>query len=164
VVGHPFNLAQVNYSVSRRGTLRGIHGVALPPGQAKLVTCVRGSVLDIVVDLRVGSPTFGAYDVTPLDAASGVAVYVAEGLGHAFVANTDGVCVSYLCSTPYGAAPPFSVNPLDPQLDLPWPDRDHPLMSTVDSAAPTLAEAAEKGLLATYDECLKLYQDLRSAG
>jgi len=164
VVGHPFTLAQVNHSVSRRGTLRGIHSVLTPPGQAKFVTCLRGAILDIVVDIRVGSPTFGVYDVTVLDDRSGAAVYVAEGLGHAFLALTAQACVSYLCSTPYVPGTPFEIDPLDPELNLPWPLRGEPLMSEKDRNAPSLAEAKERGLLPDYQDCLKLYEKLRSAG
>ena len=67
VVGHPLRLAQANLSVSSRGVVRGIHFADVPPGQAKYVTCVRGAVLDVVVDLRVGSPTFGRWEGVRLD-------------------------------------------------------------------------------------------------
>jgi NDP-hexose 3,5-(Or5-) epimerase len=168
-VGHPFSLAQANYSVSRRGTLRGIHGVALPPGQAKIVTCVRGAVLDLVVDIRLGSATFGQHDSTRLDAEAGTAVYVAEGLGHGFVALTDDACVCYLCSTPYVPGTQFEVNPFDRDLDLRWGLTDgglneKPLMSAKDANAPSLAAAADAGLLATWDDCLDAYAALRAAG
>src|SRR4051794_38016158 len=58
VIGYPFVIGQANYSVSRRDTVRGIHGTMLPPGQGKLVTCIGGAVMDVAVDLRIGSPTF----------------------------------------------------------------------------------------------------------
>ncbi len=99
--GHRFDLAQANVSVSARGVLRGIHVADVPPGQAKYVTCVAGAVLDVVVDLRVGSPTFGAWDSTVLDAVDRRAVYLSEGLGHAFLSLEDGSTVVYLCSEPY---------------------------------------------------------------
>lgn len=161
-VGHPFRLAQVNHSVSVRGTLRGIHGVALPSGQAKIVSCVRGAVLDVVVDIRLGSPTFGAHGSTVLDEESGTSVYVAEGLGHAFLALTEGACVSYLCSTPYRPGTPYEINALDPDLALPWGLSAPPLMSAKDAGAPGLAEAAATGLLPSYQECLGLYEALRA--
>src|SRR3954471_5349458 len=84
--GHPFRLAQANASVSRAGVVRGIHFAEVPPGQAKYVTCVRGAVLDVVVDLRLGSPTFGSWDAVRLDDVDRRALYVAEGLGHGFCA------------------------------------------------------------------------------
>jgi NDP-hexose 3,5-(Or5-) epimerase len=161
-VGHPFTVAQVNYSVSCRNTLRGIHGVQLPPGQAKFVTCVRGAVLDVVVDIRLGSPTFGVHDTSLLDGESGTAVYVAEGLGHGFIALTDDACVSYLCSTAYVPGTPLDINPLDRDLDLPWGFTEPPLMSAKDAGAPSVAEAAQRGLLASYEDCLELYARLRA--
>nr|AXL05596.1 dTDP-4-keto-6-deoxy-D-glucose epimerase [uncultured bacterium] len=156
-VGRPFRVAQVNFSVSQRNTLRGIHATRVPPGQEKIVTCVRGRVLDIAVDLRIGSPTFGCYDSTYQDEDSGIAVYCADGIGHAFLALTDGVCMNYLCSQEYVPGTMIELDALDPALDLPWHLTEPPMMSTKDRDAPTLAEAVEKGLLPTYEECQRLY-------
>ncbi|WP_173142600.1 dTDP-4-dehydrorhamnose 3,5-epimerase family protein [Kibdelosporangium persicum] len=163
-VGHSFSVAQVNCSVSRRNTLRGVHGTVMPPGTAKLATCVRGAVLDVVVDLRTGSPTFGAYDVTELDEATDVSVYLADGLGHAFLTLTEDACVFYLCSAEYQPGTMIEVNPLDPALDLPWNLSEPPLMSDKDRVAPTLAEAAAAGYLPSYKQCQALYRQLRVAG
>ncbi|TBO59757.1 dTDP-4-keto-6-deoxy-D-glucose epimerase [Streptomyces kasugaensis] len=160
-IGYPFRIGQANYSVSRRGTLRGIHATSLPPGQAKLVTCVRGAVLDVAVDLRVGSPTFGEFEITHQDEESGVSVYMADGLGHAFLALTDDVCMNYLCSTEYVPGTMIDVNALDPQLGIPWNLTCDPVMSDKDAAAPNAAEAIAAGLLPTYDECLAHYARLR---
>ena len=98
--GHRLEVAQANCSVSRRGVLRGIHFAETPPGQAKYVTCVSGAVLDVVVDLRVGSPSFGQWTAGSLNDQTRRAVYVAEGLGHGFVTLTDEATVLYLCSAP----------------------------------------------------------------
>ena len=98
VVGHRLDLAQANLSVSARGVVRGIHYADVPPGQAKYVTCASGAVLDVVVDLRVGSPTFGRWEAVRLDDVDRRAVYLAEGLGHGFCALTEGATVVYLCS------------------------------------------------------------------
>ena len=87
--GHRFDLRQANCSVSAAGVLRGVHFAQVPPGQAKYVTCMRGAVFDVVVDIRVGSPTFGRWDAVTLDDASHRSVYLAEGLGHAFLALED---------------------------------------------------------------------------
>ncbi|MGH3434372.1 MAG: dTDP-4-dehydrorhamnose 3,5-epimerase family protein [Thermocrispum sp.] len=84
--GWQLTVRQVNFSVSHRNTLRGIHGTAVPPGQAKFVTCVRGRALDIAVDLRVGSPTFGKYDLTYQSPESGTGVFLPDGIGHLFIA------------------------------------------------------------------------------
>jgi NDP-hexose 3,5-(Or5-) epimerase len=152
VTGRPFRPEQINYSVSRRNTLRGIHGVAVPPGQAKYVTCVRGALRDIVVDLRVGSPAFGAHHVTRLDAESGRCVYVPEGVGHGFLSLTDDACICYVVSTPYLPGTQIEVNPLDPNLALPWGFSEPPLMSEKDAKAPGVLAAVAAGLLANWPD------------
>lgn len=157
-VGHPLTLAQANMSVSAAGVLRGIHFADVPPGQAKYVTCPKGAVLDVVVDIRVGSPTFGAWDTVLLDDVDRRAIYLSEGLGHAFCSLEDDSTVVYLCSTPYAPGREHGVNPLDAAIGIEWPQvaRDgSPIthqLSAKDTAAPTLAEAAEQGLLPRWDE------------
>ncbi|MCF6743287.1 dTDP-4-keto-6-deoxy-D-glucose epimerase [Blastococcus sp. KM273128] len=162
-VGHPLSLAQANHSVSAAGALRGVHFALVPPGQAKYVYCPAGRVLDVVVDVRVGSPTFGAHDTVLLDSGRPRAVYLAEGLGHAFLSLADGSSVTYLVSSPYDPAREFGVSPLDPDLALPWPADVAPELSAKDRAAPTLAEAREQGLLPTMAECTQRYARLRGA-
>ncbi|MGW0121035.1 dTDP-4-dehydrorhamnose 3,5-epimerase family protein [Streptomyces sp. NPDC003327] len=151
--GWDFAVRQVNYSVSKKNTLRGIHGTKVPPGQAKFVTCVRGAALDIAVDLRVGSPTFGHYDVTYQSPETGTAVYLPDGIGHAFLALTDDTCMSYLCSQEYVPGTMIDVDALDPEIGLPWELKEPPIRSDKDAVAPTLAEAAALGLLPTYEQC-----------
>jgi dTDP-4-dehydrorhamnose 3,5-epimerase len=160
-VGHPLRLAQANLSVSARDVVRGIHYADVPPGQAKYVTCVRGAVLDVVVDIRVGSPTFGRWDAVRLDDVDRRAVYIAEGLGHGFCALTDDATLSYLCSTEYNPQRERALHPLDPQLAVEWP-AEQPQLSARDAAAPTLAEAAEAGLLPRYDACRAHVDGLRT--
>ena len=152
-VGHAFSLAQMNISVSRAGTVRGVHFAQVPPGQAKYVQCLSGRILDIVVDIRVGSPTFGQFDAVELDDERRNALYIAEGLGHAFCALSDSVTVGYLCSEPYAPTREFGIHPLDPSLGLPWPDGASSVLSPKDAAAPLLADAQARGLLPTWDEC-----------
>ncbi|WP_103348513.1 dTDP-4-dehydrorhamnose 3,5-epimerase family protein [Amycolatopsis sp. CA-128772] len=161
--GHPLRLGQANHSVSRRGTIRGIHFADTPPGQAKYIYCPRGSLLDVVVDLRVGSPTFGEWDTVVLDAREFRAMYLAEGLGHGFVALEDDTVMSYFCSEPYNPAGEHGITPLDPTLDLPWPTDIEPVLSDKDRNAPTLAEAVDRGLLPVYADCVAYYDKLRSA-
>jgi dTDP-4-dehydrorhamnose 3,5-epimerase len=161
-VGHPLRLGQANHSVSRRGTVRGVHFSDVPPGQAKYVYCPRGALLDVVLDVRVGSPTFGRWDAVRLDAAEYHAVYLAEGLGHAFVALEDDTVLSYLCSTGYNPSAEHGVNPMDPALGLPWPAGLDPILSDKDRDAPSLAEAREAGLLPDYRSCLDRYAALRA--
>lgn len=160
-IGRPIPITQVNYSVSRKNTLRGLHGTLLASGQAKIVCCVRGAVLDIVVDLRTGSPTYGVYEANRLDAESGDTVFVAEGLVHGFLALTDDTCVSYLCSTEFVPGTQLDIDPFDPELNLPWDLPDAPLMSAKDAGAMSVAQARETGLLPDYEACLAYYAALR---
>jgi dTDP-4-dehydrorhamnose 3,5-epimerase len=160
--GHYLGLAQANWSVSRRGVLRGIHFADVPPGQAKYVTCVRGEVLDVVVDLRTGSPTFGEWAAARLDDSTRHAVYVAEGLGHAFMALSEEAVVIYLCSEPYAPDHEHGVHPLDPGIGIEWPDALAPVLSPKDAAAPSLAAAEKAGQLPAYADCLAYYERLRT--
>ncbi|MFI9639177.1 dTDP-4-dehydrorhamnose 3,5-epimerase family protein [Micromonospora sp. NPDC051925] len=156
VLGYQPKIVQTNYSTSHRNVLRGIHGAAVPPGLAKFVTCVRGSMLDFVVDLRTGSPTFGAWDMIVLDGRGASSVYVEEGLGHAFVALDDDTCVQYQLSELYRPQDVVTVYPLDPEIGLPLRLPDAPILSDRDAAGPTLREAVERGLLPSYAACLAL--------
>jgi NDP-hexose 3,5-(Or5-) epimerase len=157
VLGHPFTVAQSNFSVSHRRTLRGIHGVRGECSQAKLVTCVRGAVLDIVVDLRVGSPAFGRYEMVWLDHRSPASLYIGEGMGHSLLALEDDTAMHYYCSKPYIADAVYTVDPLDKALALPWGLTEEPVMSENDRKALSLAEAVAENLLPTYAECLMLH-------
>ena len=161
--GHPLRIAQCNHSVSARDVVRGVHFADVPPGQAKYVYCPSGAALDVVVDLRVGSPTFGRWESVRLDSDDFRAVYLAEGLGHAFLALADDTAMAYLCSTPYDPPAEHGVDPLDPELGLPWGDVA-PVLSDKDRNAPSLAEAANSGLLPNYQDCLDHYERLRSRG
>ncbi len=152
-VGHPLDLAQANLSVSARDVVRGIHFAQVPPGQAKYVTCVRGAVLDLVVDIRLGSPTFGRWEFVRLDDEERRATYLSEGLGHGFCALTDDATLVYACSATFNPQREFSINPLDPELAIEWPT-DNPQFSARDAAAPSLAETREAGLLPDYAACL----------
>jgi dTDP-4-dehydrorhamnose 3,5-epimerase len=163
-LGYRLDVAQVNCSVSRRGVIRGIHYADVPPGQAKYVTCVRGAVLDVVADLRAGSPGFGKWEAVRLDEDSRKAVFLAEGLGHGFMALSDAATVLYLCSTPYAPGREHGVNPLDPAIGISWPlekTGDGPVLSEKDAAAPTLDEALRQGRLPRYEDCVAYAAGLR---
>jgi len=164
-LGHRLDVAQVNYSVSRRGVIRGIHYADVPPGQAKYVSCVSGAILDVVVDLRADSPGFGTWEAIRLDDAACLAVFLSEGLGHAFMALTDQAAVMYLCSTPYAPGREHGVHPLDPALAIAWPLDEAggaPVLSEKDAAMPTLAEALRAGRLPRYDDCVAHQKKLRA--
>jgi dTDP-4-dehydrorhamnose 3,5-epimerase len=141
---------QTNHSRSARGVVRGVHFADVPPGQAKYVYCPSGRLLDVIVDVRVGSPTFGRWEAVELDSDRLNAVYLSEGLGHAFVALAEPTVMAYLCSTPYNPAGEHGISPLDPELGLPWPGDLDLVLSDKDRDAPTLAEARERGILPTY--------------
>lgn len=156
MTGHRFDLAQANSSVSSAGTLRGIHFAELPPSQAKYVTCVHGAIFDVVVDIRVGSPTYGGWDAVRLDDENRKAVYVSAGLGHAFLALEDDSVVSYLCDAPYVPGREHAIHPLDPALGIDWPntgpggDRLPLVLSEKDDGAPLLEDARASGLLPSH--------------
>jgi dTDP-4-dehydrorhamnose 3,5-epimerase len=160
-LGHPFTVRQGNTSVSRRGTVRGTHYALVPPGQAKYVTCLSGAVLDFMIDLRVGSPTFAEWEGVRLDDVDRRAVYLAEGLGHCFVALSDGAIVSYLVSEVYNPQREVGISPLDPEIGLEFPfEAGELLLSPKDLAAPSLAEARAAGLLPSYDDCVAYERSL----
>ncbi|MGW0826096.1 dTDP-4-dehydrorhamnose 3,5-epimerase family protein [Streptomyces sp. NPDC002845] len=152
-LGKPlFPVRQVSQNKSRRGVIRGIHYTATPPGMAKYVYCPQGRVQDYLVDLRIGSPTFGRWATTELDEDNCRAVYIPVGVGHAFAALEDDTIVTYVLSQEYVAANERAVSVLDPELGLPLPDGG-PIQSDRDLAAPTLAQAQAQGLLPQYTAC-----------
>jgi len=165
--GHDLDLQQANLSVSAAGVVRGIHFADVPPGQAKYVTCVSGAVLDVVVDIRVGSPTFGAWDSVLLDDVDRKAIYLSEGLGHAFMSLEDGSTVVYLCSTGYAPGREHGIHPFDATVGVQWPTtgRDGrplaPVLSEKDSAAPSLEEARASGLLPRLEDVEDFLAELR---
>jgi dTDP-4-dehydrorhamnose 3,5-epimerase len=158
--GHRFDLRQANCSVSAAGVLRGVHFAELPPSQAKYVTCVRGSVFDVVVDIRVGSPTYGQWDSVLLDDRDRRSIYLSEGLGHAFLALEDDSTVMYLCSAPY--APEREHTILATDLGIDWPEGHELLISDRDAAAPTLDEVRAAGLLPTWEDTRAFVDELRN--
>lgn len=160
-IGHSLNLAQGNTSVSKRGVVRGIHFADVPPSQAKYVTATHGAVLDYVIDIRVGSPTFGEWDTVLLDDTDRRAIYLSEGLGHAFVALTDDATVSYLVTSTFNAEREHGINPLDAEIGLVFPEEaGEPLLSPKDTDAPGLSEAAAQGLLPTWEAARAYYETL----
>src|SRR3954471_25070560 len=159
-VGRRFVPVQANHSVSRAGTLRGLHYADVPPGQAKYVYCSRGAVLDVVVDIRQGSPTYGAHAAVRLDDRDRRGVFLSEGLAHGFCALTDTADVTYLVSTAYNPNVEHAIDALDPALALPWPTDVGPLvLSEKDAAAPSLQRGQDSGVLPSYERCRERYRD-----
>lgn len=166
IAGHPLDLQQANCSVSAAGVLRGIHFADVPPGQAKYVTCAKGAVLDVVVDVRVGSPTFGQWDSVLLDDVDRRAIYISEGLGHAFLSLEDDSTVMYLCSTGYAPGREHGIDPLDPAIGIVWPTQGRDgreltyVLSDKDRDAPSLEQAAASGLLPDAAEVRRYVESL----
>jgi dTDP-4-dehydrorhamnose 3,5-epimerase len=152
-LGFGFEVKQVNQSASSAGVIRGIHWADVPPGQAKYVFCPRGAIWDIVVDIRVGSPTFGKWDAVTLSEQNGKAILIQEGLGHVFLSLKDNTVVNYLCSEPFSPKTEHGINPLDQDLAIPFEtmwSSSRFLISTKDSEAPSLAQMVLNQALPVY--------------
>lgn len=141
VTGRKFDIEQANISLSSKGTLRGIHYSLAPRGQAKWITCVVGSIQDVIVDIRTSSQTFGKWVEVELTAESGQAILISEGLGHGFLALEDKTAVAYLTSTPFSPEHEFEINPLDKELGINWSIHVSSMrISEKDRKAPNLSE------------------------
>jgi dTDP-4-dehydrorhamnose 3,5-epimerase len=160
--GYPLDLRQVNASVSRPGVVRGIHFTDVPPGQAKYVFCPKGALLDVIVDIRVGSPTFGRWEAVRLDETDRRAVFLEHGLGHAITGLSPDATAVYLCTSAYAPGADREVNPFDPDLAITWPDDGELILSAKDRAAPSLAELMQAGTLPDYAECQRYREELRT--
>lgn len=159
--GHQLDVRQANCSVSSAGVLRGLHFAQLPPSQAKYVTCLSGSVFDVVVDIRLGSPTYGRWASVMLDARDHRSVYISEGLAHGFLALQDNSTVMYLCSTEYNPQREHTICATDPALRIDWPGGHELVLSERDAAAPTLKEMEASGLLPTWEAARAFVERLR---
>jgi len=146
--GINFNVEQANVSLSSAGTLRGIHYSIAPRGQAKWITCIYGSIRDVIVDIRPDSQTFGQWIAVELKGDSGEAILISEGLGHGFLALEDNTAVAYLVSSPFSPTDEFEINPLDESIGINWGmDLGALKISEKDKIAPTLVERLAEGKL-----------------
>jgi dTDP-4-dehydrorhamnose 3,5-epimerase len=141
--GVPSAFVQDNHSRSRRGTVRGIH-FQTHPGQGKLVRCARGSVLDVVVDLRRGSSTFGEWESFVLDDVHGHQLWIPIGFGHGFCVLSETADFVYKCTNYYDAETESGIRFDDPEVGIKWPDDIELLYSQRDRFAPRLAEVADE--------------------
>lgn len=164
LAGHRLDVRQANCSVSSAGVLRGLHFAQLPPSQAKYVTCVSGSVFDVVVDIRLGSTTFGRWDSVLLDDSDRRTIYISEGLAHGFLALQDNSTVMYLCSSEYNPLREHTICATDPTLAIDWPlvGGAAPRLSDRDASAPSLDEVRTSGLLPTWEETERFISRMRS--
>jgi len=144
-LGLNFVAAQANLSYSQSNVVRGLHYSMAPEGQAKVVTCVGGSLLDVIVDIRIGSPTFGQHVSVALEAGDGVGVYLPAGVAHGFCVSAPNATLAYLLSSPFNAPMELEIHPMDPALGITWPIEGEPLLSPKDAAAPTLAFRQDAG-------------------
>ncbi len=144
--GFEFDVEQANISFSNKGVLRGIHYSVAIQGQAKWVTCITGSIWDVVVDIRPKSPTFRKWIGVELVGGSGDAVLISGGLGHGFISLQDESTVAYLLTSKYSPTEEFEISPFDPELGISWPNTQF-FLSDKDLSAPTLQELLEAGNL-----------------
>lgn len=115
-------VAQINHSINTaRGTVRGLHYQLAPWAEKKLVSCVRGRVWDVAVDLRRDSPTFLRWHAQELSAQSNVALLIPEGCAHGFQALSDDAELVYCHSAPYAPEAQAGAHPCDPRLAIDWP-------------------------------------------
>ena len=146
--GINFSIQQANISQSQRGVIRGIHYSLAPQGQAKWVTCVNGSIRDVIVDIRPSSPTFGKSVFVDLNGLDGRAVLIGAGLGHGFASLAHSSTIAYLLSSPYSPTEEFEINPMDQELGIDWGvDSAEVSLSEKDKAALSLAERHKEGKL-----------------
>ena len=131
---------QDNHSRSRQGVVRGMH---FQPGQAKLVRCVRGAILDVLVDIRVGSPSFGEWEGFRLDDAEHHQLYVPDGFAHGFCVLSETADVTYKVSSYYDPAAERGFSYADPDVAIGWPDEFELIGSDRDRSAPTLARCKD---------------------
>jgi dTDP-4-dehydrorhamnose 3,5-epimerase len=146
--GINFSIQQANISQSQRGVIRGIHYSLAPQGQAKWVTCVNGSIRDVIVDIRPSSPTFGKSVFFFFFVLDGRAVLIGAGLGHGFASLAHSSTIAYLLSSPYSPTEEFEINPMDQELGIDWGvDSAEVSLSEKDKAATSLAERHKEGNL-----------------
>jgi dTDP-4-dehydrorhamnose 3,5-epimerase len=158
-IGRQLSIKQTNTSSSSKGSVRGIHYALVPPSQAKLVQCQRGSINDYVIDIRVGSPTFGEFEAIELNESSPTAIFIEEGLAHAFVALENNTIVTYYVSEKFNPEREKGINPFDKTLNVKWPDLEL-ILSEKDKSAISLDEAKSQGILPSLDECKAFIKSL----
>lgn len=136
ITGEKFDVQQANISTSKRGVIRGIHYSNSSTGQGKWVTCVYGSIWDVVVDIRPDSPTYKKWLGVELNPESGDCLYISHGLGHGFMSLAENSVVSYLLTSAYSPTEEFEINPFDPELNIEWP-LENSIVSDKDKLAPS---------------------------
>lgn len=142
VTGLSTRFVQDNEAYSRRGVVRGLHYQLAPHAQAKLVRVVSGRVLDVAVDIRKSSPTFGRYVAVELSAENGLQLYIPEGFAHGYAVLSDEAVFQYKCSDYYHPEAEAGIAFDDPQLAIAWPiPQEEMVLSEKDRCHPSFAEA-----------------------
>jgi len=140
-----FKVAQANLSISKQGVIRGMHYSLAEKGQSKLITCINGQVLDVLVDIRIGSPTFMMQEKVTLSSAESTCILIETGVAHGFLAQNENSTVAYLLSGEYEKEHEKTISPFDDKLQIEWghSKRGNFVLSERDQSAPTF-ELAEK--------------------
>jgi dTDP-4-dehydrorhamnose 3,5-epimerase len=151
-VDKAFSVQQANYSKSKQWVIRGIHYSLAPEGQSKVVTCASGAIVDVLIDLRLNSPTYLKVEYIELLEDSGSVVYIPSGVGHGFIVESESASVVYLTSSGYSPEFEKAICPTDPGLAISWPipAGELGIISKADTEAPTLEQAKESGFLPTF--------------
>ena len=147
-----FLIQQANFSRSRKFVIRGIHYSLAPEGQVKVVTCTSGAIVDVLIDIRVGSPTYLQIEYIKLSEESGRVIYIPSGVGHGFIVESDSASVAYLTTSKFIPEYEKAIYPTDPELGIIWPIPvgENVIISKADTQAPTLVQAQESGFLPKY--------------
>jgi len=147
-----FSVKQANYSNSKKYVIRGIHYSLAPSGQAKVVTCASGEIVDVLVDIRTGSPTYLNVENVRLSEKSGNVIYIPSGVGHGFIVESQSASVVYLTSSTYAPEYEKAICPMDPDLGIDWPipAGEIAIISDADLNAQKLAQAIELNELPTW--------------
>lgn len=147
--GGVFDVAQANLSFSKKDVIRGMHYSLSPLGQSKLITCISGKILDVLIDLRTDSPTFMMQKQIELSAETGCCIKIPSGVAHGFLSQSDKSVVSYLLTTAYDPETEKSINPFDSTLQIDWGrgNSEAFILSDRDRMAMSFDEAKKSSLL-----------------
>ena len=160
IINRKFEVKQSNTSISKMGSIRGIHFAQLPPSQAKYIQCNSGSILDFIIDVRVGSPTFKQHVSVKLDGNSQKAIFIEEGLAHAFISLEDDTRVTYLVNQYFNPTNEKSINPFDEEIAINWGNSTY-ILSEKDRSAHSLDEMKNSNQLPVYEDCCKFIETIK---
>lgn len=160
IINRKFEVKQSNTSISKMGSIRGIHFAQLPPSQAKYIQCNNGSILDFIIDVRVGSPTFKQHVSVKLDGNSQKAIFIEEGLAHAFISLEDDTRVTYLVNQYFNPTNEKSINPFDEEIAINWGNSTY-ILSEKDRSAHSLDEMKNSNQLPVYEDCCKFIETIK---